>query len=106
MEQTAFDVPPPSSETRITLEQVKVELEHDKAKRELSINFKQKILEKFLSESFFAFVITLVVIAVGISYMYVDTVEKGDIESFWKLILPVITTYLGYAFGKRRQSTS
>lgn len=89
-----------NADTRVHTEQIKMQLDHKKETTELSIKFKEKIIAGLLSANFFVFIIIIAVVYSGFHYMTIQDVKKEDIVEYWKLILPVITTYIGYAIGK------
>ncbi len=78
---------------------IEAELEH----KRLSKEFKEQILSKLFSSQFFVFLITAAVIASGLIFIQ-KTTELEKIIEYWKIILPLITTYIGYAIGRARDS--
>ncbi|HIF9422539.1 TPA: hypothetical protein ACX6SA_002633 [Photobacterium damselae] len=102
MGKTGIDIPQ-SQTTGIDREHIKVQLEHQTENNKMTLEFKEKWLEKLFSPNFLVFLVTLIVIASGFVYMGVEEVAKADILDYWKLILPVVTTYIGYAIGKGKQ---
>lgn len=103
MAKTGIELPK-LQETGIDKEHVKVQLDYHKETNRLHLEFKEKWLEKLFSANFLVFLVTLIVIVSGFVYMRVEGVAKNDIVEYWKLILPVVTTYVGYAIGKGKQS--
>ena len=89
--------------TGVDKEQVKVHLDFHKENNKINIEFKEKWLENLFSANFLVFIVTLIVIISGFVFMNVEGVAKGDIVEYWKLILPVVTTYIGYAIGKGKR---
>lgn len=102
--KTGIELPEINTFTGIDKEHVKVQLDFHKETNQRNIEFKEKWLEKLFSPNFLVFIVTLLVIGSGFIFMYVETVTKSDIVEYWKLILPVVTTYIGYAIGKAKQS--
>ena len=76
--------------------QLKVDHENNKLNKE----FKDKILDSFFSAHFFVFLIIVLIISSG--FIFISKVDdtKSIIE-YWKVILPVITTYIGFAIGRK-----
>ncbi len=103
MAKTEIDLPSLQS-TGIDKEHIKVQLDYHKETNRLQLEFKQKWIDNLFSANFLVFLVTLVVMASGFVYMRIDGVAKSDIFEYWKLILPVVTTYIGYAIGKGTQS--
>lgn len=105
MAKTGIELPKIQN-TGIDQEQVKVQLDYHKETNKLNIELKAKWLEKLFSANFFVFLITLLMIISGFIFMGIDGIAKADILDYWKLILPVITTYIGYAIGKGKPTSS
>jgi amino acid permease len=94
---------PQDKATGIDREHIKVQLEHQTENNKMTLEYKEKWFEKLFSPNFFVFIVTILVLVSGFVYMCVDGVVKGDIIDYWKLILPVVTTYIGYAIGRAKQ---
>ncbi|BEU19996.1 hypothetical protein [Paraburkholderia sp. 22B1P] len=103
MAKTGIDLPLMQS-TGIDSEHIKVQLDYHKENNKINLEFREKWLEKIFSANFLVFLVTILVIISGFIFMRISGVAKGDIVEYWKLILPVVTTYVGYAIGKGRQS--
>jgi hypothetical protein len=103
MSKTGIELPPLLG-TGIDKEHVKVQLDYHKETNRLNLEFKQKWIDKLFSSSFLVFLVTLAVIASGFLYMRLEGVAKNDIVEYWKLIIPVVTTYVGYAIGRGKQT--
>jgi len=58
-----------------------------------------KLDDRLLCAPFFAFLLVLMVLGAAIWFQVVKSDTK-EIMEFWKLILPVVTLYVGYAIGK------
>lgn len=95
-----------SQPTGIDKENIKAHLEYQTENTKLTLGFKEKWLEKIFSPNFLVFLVTIIVLISGFAFMQVEGVAKSDILDFWKLILPVVTTYIGYAIGKGKSSDS
>jgi hypothetical protein len=81
---------------KLTQNQMNARLELTK----LNLDYKDKIWSRWFSPNFFAYtLVSLVVIAGIICIVKVKEFDKW-IE-FWKVIIPVITTYIGFAIGKQ-----
>jgi len=86
--------------TGVDTEQLKAHLKFHSDNSKLNNKIKEQWVEKLFSPHFFVFIITIFIIASGFVVMIKDGSERADIVEYWKLILPVITTYIGYAIGK------
>lgn len=102
MGKTGIDIPQ-GKLTGIDKDHIKVQLDYQTENNKLTLEFKEKSLEKLFSPNFLVFLVTIIVLTSGFVYMGVDGVAKADILDYWKLILPVVTTYIGYAIGKGKQ---
>lgn len=80
---------------RLTPTQINARIELTK----LNLDYKDKIWNRCFSPNFFAYILVSLVVIAGI--VCIVKVEESDkwIE-FWKVIIPVITTYIGFAIGK------
>ena len=105
MAKTGIELPE-IQDTGIDKEQVKVQLDFHKENTKLNIEFKEKWLEKLFSANFLVFLVTILIISSGFVFMSIEGIVKNDIVEYWKLILPVVTTYIGYAIGKGKQVDS
>lgn len=99
MSKTGIEFPSPM-QTGIDADHIKIHLDYQKENNKINLEFRDKWLEKLFSANFLVFIVTVAVIASGFVYMRIDGVAKGDINEYWKLILPVVTTYIGYAVGR------
>lgn len=99
MGKTGIELPK-LSDTGIDTEQLKAHLKFHSENSKLDNKLKEQWVEKLFSPHFFVFVITIFIIASGFVFMIRDDSEKVDVVEYWKLILPVVTTYIGYAIGK------
>ncbi|TPQ33405.1 hypothetical protein [Cupriavidus pinatubonensis] len=99
MAKTGIELPP-QADTGVDTEKIKAHLDYQTANNRITLEFRDKLLDKVLSANFLVFVATIFTMIIGVIYMFRDGVTKDDIIEFWKLILPIVTTYLGYAIGK------
>ena len=67
---------------------------------------KQKLLEQLFSPNFLVFLVTVLVIASGFIFMSRENAAIDNIIKYWQMILPVVTTYIGYAIGKGKSKDS
>ena len=103
MIKTGIEIPK-LPETGIDAEQLKAHLKYHTDTNKLEKEFKEKLFEKIFSPHFFVFLITLLIITSGFVFMLRDGALKEDIIDYWKLILPIVTTYIGYAIGKGKSN--
>jgi hypothetical protein len=89
--------PTPRDGFRPKLSELKVNVEKSKIWAELW----HKLLDRVLSSEFFTFFLVLLLTASGLAVTAVRT-DLKDIIEYWKLILPIVTLYIGYAFGKKQ----
>lgn len=76
---------------------LKPEIEALKIKSE----FWHNILSKHIfCNHFYVFFITAVVALSGVMFSILSNSSK-DINEYWKIIMPIITTYMGFAIGKK-----
>lgn len=92
--------------TGIDKDQVKVQLDYHKETNKLNLELREKWLDKLFSANFLVFMVTVLIIISGFIFMGIEGIGKADILDYWKLIIPVITTYIGYAIGKGKQTSS
>jgi len=78
---------------------LKTQLDFETNQKKLANEFWSGIVDKIFSASFFVFIITVLVVASGFVFMNKNQ-TVNDILEYWKLIVPVVTTYMGYAIGK------
>ena len=74
---------------------IEAELENKRMQKE----FKENLLSKVFSSHFLVFLITAAVVLSGLLFMD-KTAEFEKIIEYWKAILPLLTTYIGFAIGK------
>jgi hypothetical protein len=79
-------------------------IQADLATKQLNKEFRENVIASLLSANFLVFLITLFVLVAGFVIM-IKTNEFEKIIDFWKVILPLITTYVGYAIGKGKSET-
>jgi uncharacterized membrane protein len=80
-------------------EHLKATLKYKTDSQKLNNEFWQNFTENLLSAHFLVFLVTCLVIVSGFVFMYRAS-SLADVIDYWKLILPVVTTYIGYAIGK------
>ncbi|QQE88868.1 hypothetical protein [Azotobacter chroococcum] len=85
----------------LSTEHLKAQLEYETNSKKLSNEFWQSLTENLFSSNFLVFIVTCIVISSGFVYMG-KTSSQTEILDYWKLILPVVTTYIGYAIGKSK----
>lgn len=82
-------------------EHIKAHFNFQSESKKLSTQFWEKVAILFFSPDFLVFIITLFIASSGFYYMASHTKSEEIIE-YWKLIIPVVTTYMGYAIGKSK----
>lgn len=85
--------------TRLDPEHLKAKLDFETNSKKLNNEFWENLTENIFSSNFLVFIITCLVIASGFVFMNKSN-AISEILDYWKLILPVVTTYIGYAIGK------
>jgi len=105
MPKTGIELPELPA-TGIDTEQVKAHLNFHSETNKVNAAVKEKILENLFSANFLVFIVTFTVIISGLIFMSRDKVEISNIIEYWQLILPVVTTYIGYAIGKGKGVSS
>ena len=103
MPKTGIEVPNIPN-TGVDTEQVKAHLEYYSETNKMNAAVREKWLEKLFSPSFLVFVVVVLIILSGFIFMSRDDSQVDSVFTYWKLILPVVTTYIGYAIGKGRSS--
>jgi len=76
----------------------KMEFEHENKK--LTKEVLLSIVENIFSIHFFVFLIVILIAYSGYSMLEKESDFAKTLE-FWKVIMPVITTYMGYAIGRK-----
>ena len=105
MAKTGIELPD-LPKTGIDTEQVKAHLDYHTEANKVNAAIKEKLLEQLFSANFLVFIVTVLVIASGLIFMSKDSAKVENVLSYWQLILPVVTTYIGYAIGKGKSSSS
>ena len=83
-------------------EYLKIKFDHEANTKKLSNEFWKNFTENLFSSSFLVFLVTCLVIASGFVIIYkLNTLN--EIIEYWKVVLPVVSTYIGYAIGKTGQ---
>jgi hypothetical protein len=70
-------------------------LETAKLKKE----FRERLMMHLFSASFLVFLIVLAMVGAGIAMLF-GARGFSEVSEFWKWIIPLTTTYIGYAIGK------
>ncbi|HDM8193635.1 TPA: hypothetical protein P0E30_005100 [Vibrio harveyi] len=101
MGKTGVELPElPKTGVDANLEQVKAHLAFHSEANKTSAEVKQKCVEHLFSANFLVFIVTIVVLVSGFVFMNKDGTTVEHVITYWQLILPIITTYIGYAIGK------
>jgi hypothetical protein len=107
MSKTGIDLPPiPPTGIDANPEQVKALFDLHTETNKTNAASKDKLMEQLFSANFLVFIVTVLVIVSGFIFMSKDNTSFDSIFKFWQLILPVVTTYIGYAIGKGKQKDS
>ncbi|EGR4455355.1 hypothetical protein GWZ74_15245 [Vibrio cholerae] len=107
MAKTGFELPPlPKTGVDANTEQVKALYELHSETNKVQAETKQKLLEQMFSPNFLVFLVTVLVIASGFIFMSRENAAIDNIIKYWQMILPVVTTYIGYAVGKGKSKDS
>lgn len=92
-----------NAETDIAKNKIDAEKESSRLKLENEAK-KQKsefivlVLDKFISPSFLSFLVILGLMTIGGFVVWKRPFENA--LEFWNIILPIITSFMGYAFGR------
>ena len=105
MGKTGIEVPKIPT-TGIDTEQVKAHLNYHSEVNKTSAAVKEKLFDHLLSANFFVFLIIVLIVLSGILFMNRENSKFDEIITFWQLIIPVVTTYIGYAIGKGKGKDS
>jgi len=86
------------NKNKLVKDNPKIQIERERN----NYSLKKEVICRLITPSFYAFVLLLSIIigTVIISWK----MDYAQITDFWKIIVPVITTYLGYAIGKSDRS--
>ncbi|MFQ2078971.1 hypothetical protein ACK33T_19140 [Aeromonas veronii] len=76
----------------------KIEIEHENKK--LNNEFWLSLVNNIFSIHFFVFIIVIFVAFSGYNMIQKES-DFSKVIEFWKVIIPVITTYMGYAIGRK-----
>jgi hypothetical protein len=80
---------------------LKAQLEFETNNKKLSNEFWQGFTDNLFSANFLVFIITCLIVASGFIYMG-KAKSLAEVIEYWKLILPIVSTYIGYAIGKSK----
>ncbi|XDF80126.1 hypothetical protein AAFX60_017255 [Aliivibrio fischeri] len=107
MGKTGIELPPiPKTGINANPEQVKALFDLHSETHKVNVASKDKLMEKLFSPNFLVFIVTILVIISGFIFMAKESSSFDGIFKFWQLILPIVTTYIGYAIGKGKQKDS
>lgn len=70
-------------------------LETAKLKKE----FRERLMTHLFSAPFLVFLIVVILVVAGVALLLGDR-DFNQISEYWKWIIPLTTTYIGYAIGK------
>ena len=76
----------------------KIEIDHENKK--LSNEVLLSLVSNVFSIHFFVFLIVIIVTLSGYSMLQNES-DFSKVIDFWQIIIPVITTYMGYAIGRK-----
>lgn len=105
MGKTGIEIPQIPT-TGIDTEQVKAHLNYHSEVNKTSAAVKEKLVEQLLSANFLVFLIIVLIVFSGFLFMNRESSTFDEIIKFWQLIIPVVTTYIGYAIGKGKSKDS
>lgn len=71
--------------------------------KRLSKEFKERIISNLFSPNFLTFLLIASLIGAGIGLLFSDRTFE-HVSEYWKWIVPLITTYIGYSIGKQSDS--
>jgi hypothetical protein len=89
--------------SKLKFEIKQLEINADLAKDGRDKEWKEKILTTLTAANFLVFTVTLLIIISGFYFMNVSN-KKEDVIEYWKCILPLITTYVGFAVGRPKRN--
>ncbi|WP_123658566.1 hypothetical protein [Salinisphaera japonica] len=81
-------------------ENVEAHVELEKQKKKINKEIIDKVFDSLLSSSFLVFLVVILIVFSGFYIMTTERFGKNDVLDFWKMILPLVTTYIGYAIGR------
>jgi amino acid transporter len=76
----------------------KIEIDHENKK--LTKEILLSVVDNLFSIHFLVFVIVMLISYSGYAMLQKES-DFNKVIEFWKVIIPVITTYMGYAIGKK-----
>lgn len=68
--------------------------------KKLSKEFRERLISHIFSGTFLVFLLVASLVGAGIGMLWSGR-EFAQITEFWKWIVPLVTTYIGYAIGKQ-----
>lgn len=82
------------------LQKNQIDLKH--SGRFLIKEFAENLLTKLTSSEVLGFLICVSFVFGGV-YFHSSNIPKSEMSEYYKTVVPIITAYLGYTFGKGRQ---
>lgn len=73
--------------------------------KKLTKEFRERLISYIFSGTFLVFLLVASLIAAGISLLW-SSRDFTQVSEFWKWIVPLVTTYIGYAIGKQPSGNS
>lgn len=67
-------------------------------------NLQKELITRMITPSFYSFILLLLIIMGTTIASF--RMNYDQVVDFWKIIIPLITTYLGYAIGKNEKGDS
>lgn len=81
------------------VEHARVQLNAEVENKRISAQFMGQVVQHLFSSNFLVFLVICAVIASGFVYM-THQQDSKDVFEYWRLLIPIITTYIGYAIGR------
>jgi hypothetical protein len=72
--------------------------------KKLAKEFRERLVNHLFSATFLVFLLVAALILAGICLLWSGR-EFAQIAEFWKWIVPLVTTFIGYAIGKQPNGT-
>lgn len=71
-------------------------------RHKLTTNFRERLLVQLLSPSTLVFIVILILVVGGV-LLLAGSRNFTEIADYWKWITPIVSTYVGYAIGKKSE---
>lgn len=81
----------------------KTNLKFDTLKENNKYNLQKELICRLMTPSFYTFIL-IFVISIG-AIITLFKMDYKDATNFWNIIIPLITTYIGYAIGKKENTS-